>query len=225
MSDTRSSVAEPSAHEPSRPGPGRRDVLLVGVVLLVLFTLGLVTDAYDRLEPSIRGSNFGDEAFAVAILLLGGATFLAVREAHAARKLAGLQTEAAARATAVEERYRSLVERLPIVAYAWDSSFPAGTGPADYISPQIESLFGVTAESWQQDPGSWEARVHPDDVSAVLAAWEEATVDGSPFTAEYRIRDAAGSWRWVRDEANPVGPGVNGAPVYLGAARRARLGR
>ena len=124
--------------------------------------------------------------------------------------------EAEARATEAEARLRTLVERVPAIAYSWDSGFATGTAPADYISPQIEHLLGVSARSWLDDPEAWSKAAHPDDRERVLADWEAACVAREPFSAEYRLRTASGDWLWVRDEANPVGTGPRGAAVYQG---------
>ena len=124
--------------------------------------------------------------------------------------------EAEARAAEAEAQLRTLVERVPAIAYSWDAAFASGTGPADYISPQIEHMLGVTARSWIDDPTAWSKHAHPDDRDRVTAAWEEACAAREPFSAEYRLRTAAGAWLWVRDEANPVGVGPHGAPIYQG---------
>jgi PAS domain S-box-containing protein len=124
--------------------------------------------------------------------------------------------EAEDRAAAAEERYRTLVERVPAISYAWDSSFDQGSAPALYISPQIEQLLGVSAEAWLEDPMAWSAHAHPDDEARVTEAWSVASGAGAPFSEEYRLRTAAGEWLWVRDEANPIGPGSDGGLLYQG---------
>ena len=126
------------------------------------------------------------------------------------------RTEAEARATDAEQRYRTLVERVPAIAYSWDTAFAPGTAPADYISPQIERLVGVSPQDWLDDPTAWAARVHPSDLDRVTDAWAAATAAVEPFSQEYRLRRSSGDWLWVQDDANPVGPGVHGAPVYQG---------
>jgi len=127
-----------------------------------------------------------------------------------------LREASEARAAAAEGRYRTLVERVPIVAYSWDSAFGPGTAPADYISPQIETLLGVPAEAWLEDPEAWAAHVHPDDLERVESMWNDATAAAAAFSAEYRVRRADGVWRWVRDDANPIGQGAHGSPIYQG---------
>ena len=124
--------------------------------------------------------------------------------------------EAEARATEAEERFRTLVERVPAIAYSWDTAFAQGTAPADYISPQIERLVGVSAQAWLDDPTAWADRVHPHDLDRVVAAWDAATAAGETFSAEYRLRTSGGDWLWVRDDANPIGAGPHGATLYQG---------
>jgi PAS domain S-box-containing protein len=124
--------------------------------------------------------------------------------------------EAEERAAAAEERYRTLVEKVPAISYVWDSSYAQGTAPALYISPQIEQVLGVTPQAWLDDPTAWSAHAHPDDEARVTVAWARSTERGAPFSAEYRLRTTSGEWRWVRDEANPVGRGSGGGHLYQG---------
>ena len=125
------------------------------------------------------------------------------------------QKEAEERTQDAENRYRMIVERVPTVAYSWDSADAPGTAPAAYISPQIHRLLGYTAQEWLEDPTLWESRVHPDDRQATLQAWEASAAREETFTAEYRLRAADGRWVWIRDEAVPVSVGGRGRPDLL----------
>jgi PAS domain S-box-containing protein len=115
-----------------------------------------------------------------------------------------------------EDRYRTIVERVPAVSYVWDASFEQGTAPAEYISPQVEDLLGFSSARMLQEPGLWIEQVHPDDRAPVLRAWEDAVDTASQFTAEYRIHHAGGALLWVRDEAIPISEGTGGRPLYQG---------
>jgi PAS domain S-box-containing protein len=126
------------------------------------------------------------------------------------------QKEAEQRTQDAENRYRTIVERVPAVAYVWDSADEPGKAPAPYISPQIHRLLGFTAQEWLEDPSMWESRVHPDDREATLRSWNDAVGREETFTAEYRLRTAAGRWVWIRDEAVPVAIGSRGRPIYQG---------
>jgi PAS domain S-box-containing protein len=124
------------------------------------------------------------------------------------------QKEADARAQLAEGQFRTLVERVPAIAYVWNSS-RAETLPVTYISPQIEHVLGYPAQDWMQDPMAWHRHTHPDDADRVVDAWRDSVARREPFVEEYRMRTASGSWRWLRDEANPVGNDT-GELVYQG---------
>ncbi|MEA2555315.1 MAG: hypothetical protein QOI60_646 [Actinomycetota bacterium] len=115
-----------------------------------------------------------------------------------------------------EDRYRTIVERVPAVSYVWDAANEPGFAPAIYVSPQIEQLLGYTPEEWTEGPEAWADRVHPEDVDRVLGAWRSATAARRSFSADYRIYRKDGELRWVRDEAAAVAPGADGHPQYQG---------
>ncbi len=97
-----------------------------------------------------------------------------------------------------EERYRELVEHLPAVAYI--ESLDASP-EAFYISPQVEEIFGYTAQEWTWTPDFWIDHVHPDDRERALEVDEDSNISKLPYSYEYRFLKADGSWSWVRDEA------------------------
>jgi PAS domain S-box-containing protein len=115
-----------------------------------------------------------------------------------------------------EDRYRTIVERVPAVSYIWDPSFVQGTAPAAYISPQVGDLLGFSAARMLEEPALWAEQVHPDDRDSVVRAWEDAVGAGSPFRAEYRMHRADGILVWVRDEAVPIAGGTGVRPLYQG---------
>lgn len=99
-----------------------------------------------------------------------------------------------------EERYRTLVERIPAVTYT------AGFGRLGnwhYVSPQVERLLGYPVEEWLADPELWFRRLHPDDRDRVLAEEETDRREppAGPVTAEYRMLARDGRVVWIRDEA------------------------
>ncbi|HET7521036.1 MAG TPA: PAS domain S-box protein, partial [Candidatus Limnocylindria bacterium] len=98
-----------------------------------------------------------------------------------------------------DERYRMLVERLPGIVYIDE---PGARGR--YISPQIESLLGYSAEEWLEDPERWEIALHPDDRERAVAELLAGEQSGVRFTSEYRLLARDGSVVWIRDEATPI---------------------
>ena len=119
--------------------------------------------------------------------------------------------EAEARAAESEARYRSLVERLPVIVY---SEPVVGTDLMSmYISPRIEDVLGVTAQEWMEDPDLWYETIHPDDRARVRAEDERTEASGAPFSIEYRSVARDGRTVWFRDEARLVRDDL-GAPLF-----------
>jgi PAS domain S-box-containing protein len=98
-----------------------------------------------------------------------------------------------------EERYRLLVERLPGIVYIDE---PGAQGR--YISPQIESMLGYSAEEWLEDPDRWAEALHPEDRERAIAELAAGEQSGKRFTSEYRLLSRDGRVVWFRDEATPT---------------------
>jgi diguanylate cyclase (GGDEF)-like protein/PAS domain S-box-containing protein len=109
-----------------------------------------------------------------------------------------------------EERYRNLVERLPLAIYV-DALDAKAT--SIYNSPQNAEITGYTHEQWVADPDLFAKAVHPEDRERVMAALGAAHDRNSDFCCEYRIVRPDGSERWLRDESVVV-PSAEGAPLY-----------
>jgi PAS domain S-box-containing protein len=94
--------------------------------------------------------------------------------------------------------YRSLVESLPGCLYR---SEPGAAGRWTFISPQIESLVGYSAEELMDDSRKRLSLVHPDDQDWVLAEELEglAAESGTQWVREYRLKPRSGPPIWVRD--------------------------
>ena len=109
-----------------------------------------------------------------------------------------------------EERYRTLVERVPAVTYVQQASAPS---PVTFVSPQMEHLLGYSPAECTSDPDLWLHILHPDDREGVLAEAERTDRTGDPFEMEYRQIAKDGRVVWVRDEATLV-RGEGGEPLY-----------
>ena len=64
----------------------------------------------------------------------------------------------------------------------------------DYVGLPLTALLGP----------DWRQVVHPDDLPAVVARWEDCRRTEEPFVAEYRLRRADGVFRWHLARAAPV---------------------
>jgi PAS domain S-box-containing protein len=102
---------------------------------------------------------------------------------------------------ATEERYRTLVERIPGIVYI------AEFGEAStwhYVSPQVERILGYTATDFLRQPDLFPKSLHPDDLPGYLEAEERSKRTGRPLSVEYRMFARDGRIVWIRDEATVV---------------------
>ena len=109
-----------------------------------------------------------------------------------------------------EERYRTLVERIPAVTYVDPVDDP---DTSLYTSPQIAEMLGYSPEEWQTEK-LWPKRIHPEDKERILAADERFEAGGEPFSEEYRLLAKNGSVVWVREDAVLVSDD-KGEPLYF----------
>jgi PAS domain S-box-containing protein len=100
-----------------------------------------------------------------------------------------------------EERYRTLVEQLPLVTYI-DAADELASNI--FTSPQIEAMLGYTAEEWQNDPDMFVNTLHPEDRDPMLERLRDTTTRFQPYVGEYRLVARDGRVVWVRDGAVPV---------------------
>lgn len=115
----------------------------------------------------------------------------------------GINTDIEARKQAedmVAASERSLNEIInTIPALVWS----AGTdGSAEFFNQHYLEFVGLSVEQ-VQDWG-WAAAVHPDDLDALLAVWQDAMRSGEPAAAEARLRHRDGQFRWFLFRANPL---------------------
>ncbi|MDF3071280.1 MAG: multi-sensor hybrid histidine kinase [Polyangiaceae bacterium] len=127
--------------------------------------------------------------FSISVIdLEGSSVVLAI-----GRDVTGRFLAAQALATA-EEKYRSLVERMPDVV--WTSA----AGRCTFVTSNIERLTGFTpAEIYVVGRDFWLERVHPDDEEEFSAKFVKTESDGSGrrFDLEYRWRRKDGTWAWL----------------------------
>jgi diguanylate cyclase (GGDEF)-like protein/PAS domain S-box-containing protein len=110
-----------------------------------------------------------------------------------------------------EERYRTLVERIPAIVYVQEPGEPSRT---TYVSPQNEQILGYSPEECLADPDHWIKILHPDDRERVLVEERRTNGTSSSFaTMEYRQFAKDGRLVWIRDEAAMV-RGAEGEPLY-----------
>ena len=127
---------------------------------------------------------------------------------------------------AAEERYRTLIERLPLVTYVDRlADRIRGDNRSTFLSPQVERLLGRTPDDFRDDPSLWRRMVHPDDVDRAYVHYEPG--QSGEDILEYRMIRADGETIWVREGTSIVSdaPGetslVQGYIVDITEAKRA----
>lgn len=109
-----------------------------------------------------------------------------------------------------EEKYRNLIEHLPNVVYM---NAVGDASTTIYVSPQIETLLGYTAEQWLADPKLWSQRLHPEDRQRVLEELTASDQKIKPFDTEYRMITSDDRTIWVHDQVTLVND-LKGQPQF-----------
>ena len=149
------------------------------------------------------GSNGSNGRVLSVLAALGFAAFVArlLIDRRRMRALIG-------RIEGAEERYRGLIERLPLIVYE-DKVDEYSTSL--FISPQTIEFLGYTPEEWQSQRDFFLQVVHPDDRERVMGGMSEAS-HTDVHTTEYRVFAKDGRIVWIRDEAAIVWSS-NGEPM------------
>ena len=107
-----------------------------------------------------------------------------------------------------EAKYRSLVENLPGAVLR---EVPDETGTFLFVSEGIVEITGRAADSLIGT--EHKDLVHPDDWNQVNEQFRASVDKDVPFNAEYRMRHADDSYRWVRETIRIL-PDETGQPAY-----------
>ncbi len=167
--------------------------LIVGTLVVVGEHHGLYADG-EAVSMLVVATVFGCVTFAIA-----AAGTLQALDAKRRRADERLQDQT--------RRFRTLVERLPLVTYT-DALDRANT--PIYVSPQVETTLGYTPEQWVADPTLFERLLHADDRARVLSGLARFRETGEPFRCEYRLRARDGRYVWVHDETVQVADQMEG---------------
>jgi PAS domain S-box-containing protein len=115
----------------------------------------------------------------------------------------------------LERRLQTVLETIPDALFSVDASL----GNLFYVSPGALSVFGYTAEELIADPQLWRRSIHPDDLAAVLDAFDRAVQSRVPQAVECRFRAPKSDWRWLQLKAAAVTNGPEARVRLDGVAR------
>jgi diguanylate cyclase (GGDEF)-like protein/PAS domain S-box-containing protein len=111
-----------------------------------------------------------------------------------------------------EERYRTLVERVPAVVYIQEIGRP--DSPM-YMSPKIKALTGYSPEECRDPDMRWRM-VHPEDRERMQSEDERRGEPGEVFASEYRVLHRDGHAVWVRNESVLIEDEASGTQYWQG---------
>jgi PAS domain S-box-containing protein len=112
--------------------------------------------------------------------------------------------------TAVELRYRAILEQIPAIIY---TDAVGGVNQTLYINPQVQSITGYTADEWIADHLLWFKIIHKEDQKRVWAENIRTEKTGEPYKVEYRIRTRDGQNKWIHDESWLI-QDASGKPLF-----------
>ncbi|MDO9087662.1 MAG: PAS domain S-box protein [Anaerolineaceae bacterium] len=94
----------------------------------------------------------------------------------------------------MEQRYQALVANLPIAIYV----IHVITNFYLYISPQMEQIFGYSAEELYLNPEKWNQTIYPDDVQYVQDYFQPESPQELYEPIEFRMYHKNGRLLWAR---------------------------
>jgi PAS domain S-box-containing protein len=104
------------------------------------------------------------------------------------------EREARARAEESETRFRYLADQIPQFVF-----ITAPDGTFLYVNERFVEYTGLDLGA--MNDGRWAGSIHPEDLPIVAERWQACVTTGVPFEMEYRLRGAAGEYRWFLGRA------------------------
>lgn len=104
---------------------------------------------------------------------------------------------------ALEEAQRQTLARLETLTNASEALlWTSGTdGMCDWVNQRWLDFTGQPRDEVVGD--GWTTHVHPDDLPDVVRAYEGARETRVPYSSEFRLRNAAGEYRWLLEQSYP----------------------
>jgi two-component system sensor kinase FixL len=81
---------------------------------------------------------------------------------------------------------------------------PEGRTSLPYTSPNVEDVYGLSAEALKEDAEVKFARVHPEDLGHVRASIAESARAMTVWRDSYRYRHPRKGWIWIEAQSSPI---------------------
>ncbi len=112
----------------------------------------------------------------------------------------------------LDRQYAEVIaESIPHIV--WTAS---PDGATTYFNRQGTDYTGCPRETNYE--WSWVTLVHPEDAERAAHAWQHATMTGSDYLLEYRIRRFDGVFRWHSFRGIPLRNALGGIVMWIGTA-------
>lgn len=103
----------------------------------------------------------------------------------------------------IEDRLKATEKRLHLLLSTTEcivfSCAPAPPYNVNFVTENVEAIFGYPHRDWIEIPGFWMNHVHPEDLKRLLDARPRNHAQGH-FSVEYRFLAHDGAYRWVFSE-------------------------
>ena len=90
------------------------------------------------------------------------------------------------------------------------------SGQVQFANSQWSAYTGLKRPEGPSD--EYDAAMHPDDRAPVQQVWRRALESGAPFSMEYRLRSAEGTYRWFLGRAQPVRDTAGAIRMWVGTS-------
>ncbi|HET9502103.1 MAG TPA: PAS domain-containing protein [Hymenobacter sp.] len=172
---------------------------------------------YDLERPAEQGGGFEEfywQATHYPILnAQGQLQYILQRTQNVTEQLRAARAAAEAQQKLADEQARTLfiLENLPVLIWTTTPD-----GRADYFNPR---WLAFTGHDLAEEIGEhWLESLHPDDRARVAELWQQRLATGELFQAEYRLRCADGSYRWILARAAPRRADDGTITMWVGGA-------
>jgi PAS domain S-box-containing protein len=129
-----------------------------------------------------------------AIALLSG---LVIRALSRRKRAVAMLVASEETLRAREQEFRSVTESMPQLVWITDAQ-----GNHSYFNQQWIDYTGLSLA--QSVGNGWVAAFHPDDQAGAVKRWDDTVAKDEVYEAEYRLRAANGSYRWMLARALPL---------------------
>lgn len=149
-------------------------------------------------EVSLKVSPFRDRAGSIA-----GAVCVARNISVRKALEAALQVS--------DARHTQVVQAMSVGV--WERDIKTGQS---FWSDRMKELLGLPQE-FASSPYEFEARLHPDDRDATMAAWQRHLRERTPYDVEYRMRKHDGDYIWLRATAQAAWDALGNPTRVIGS--------